>query len=126
MTWWPIHRRALQQLIALGVDRLLTSGLEATAIEGAEVIAELVDQAAGRIAIMAGGGVNERNVARLVQMTGVGEVHMSARRTEESPMRYRNPRVHMGAALYPPEYSRQVTSSDRIRAALDALTDTAP
>ncbi len=116
---------ALHCLLTLGVDRLLTSGLEATAYEGAEVIAELVDLAAGRIAIMAGGGVNERNVARIVRMTGVREVHMSARRAEAGPMRFTNARVHMGAALYPPEYSRQVTAPDRLRAALDALTDIA-
>ncbi len=117
------HHFALQRLISLGVDRLLTSGLEATAVEGAEIIAQLVTQAAGRISVMAGGGITERNIARVVQMTGVREVHMSARRTEEGPMIYRNPRVHMGVAVTQSEYVRQFTSSDRIRAGLHALTD---
>jgi copper homeostasis protein len=117
------HQSALENLIQLGVHRILTSGLEASAVEGADIIAQLVKQAAGRITIMAGGGVTERNVARIVQITGVREIHMSARRVAESAMVYRNQWVHLGSALYPPEFSHQVTSSDRIRAGRRAITE---
>ncbi|HET9708635.1 MAG TPA: copper homeostasis protein CutC [Gemmatimonadales bacterium] len=54
--------QALDDLIALGVDRLLTSGQAATALDGTGILARLVRRAAGRIAIAAGGGLSEENV----------------------------------------------------------------
>jgi copper homeostasis protein len=66
---------ALEQLIQLGVSRVLTSGGAPTALDGASAIAALVAQARGRIGILAGGGVREHNVRDLVAQTGVGEVH---------------------------------------------------
>ena len=66
---------ALDALVALGVDRVLTSGGSPSAAEGAEVIARLVRQAGDRLAVMAGGGIRRHNVADLVRRTGVREVH---------------------------------------------------
>jgi copper homeostasis protein len=74
---------SLEQLIALGVDRVLTSGGAATAPEGAEQIRGLVTQAKGRIAILPGGGITPHNVARLVRETGVREVHFSVSNKEK-------------------------------------------
>jgi copper homeostasis protein len=74
---------ALQQLIDLGVERVLTSGGAPTALEGAERINRLVIQAEGRIGILAGGGINGTNVAQVVRDTGVGEVHFSVRDVEK-------------------------------------------
>jgi len=71
--------KALETLIALGVTRVLTSGGAATAPEGAATIAKLVRLAAGRIGILAGGGVKADNVAALVRTTGVREVHLSTK-----------------------------------------------
>lgn len=76
---------ALEQLIDLGVSRVLTSGGAATALAGASVIAALVDQARERIAIMAGGGIREHNVREVIARTGVREVH--ARLVNEVRMR---------------------------------------
>ena len=70
---------ALEMLIELGVNRVLTSGGAKTAAEGVEEIRELVRQAKGRIQILPGGGVDQENVARIVQRTGVSEVHFSVR-----------------------------------------------
>ena len=70
---------ALERLIHVGVDRVLTSGGARTAPEGAERLGRLVRQAAQRIEILAGGGIDGDNVARLVRDTGVREVHFSAR-----------------------------------------------
>jgi copper homeostasis protein len=112
---------ALDSLIGLGLDRVLTSGLEPTALEGAETIAELIRQAAGRIIVMPGGGINERNITKIVRQTGAVEIHMSGRRAQESQMRYRNSRINLGGALHPPEYSQQVTAATRISASLAAL-----
>jgi copper homeostasis protein len=66
---------ALEQLIQLGLSRVLTSGGAPTALEGASAIAALVDQARGRIGIIAGGGVREHNARELIDRTGVREVH---------------------------------------------------
>ena len=70
--------QALEGLIGLGFQTLLTSGLEQKAEEGMPLIAQLVKQAAGRIDIMAGSGVNPRNVLRIIEETGVRAVHLSA------------------------------------------------
>jgi copper homeostasis protein len=70
---------ALERLIHLGVDRVLTSGGARTAPEGAAQIRRLVVQANGRIEILAGGGINPDNVARLVHDTDVREVHFSVK-----------------------------------------------
>jgi copper homeostasis protein len=66
---------ALEQLIDLGVSRVLTSGGAPTALEGSAKLRALVEQSAGRIAILAGGGVRESNVRELVSRSGVKEVH---------------------------------------------------
>ena len=72
----PDQFAALDQLVDLGVGRVLTSGGAASAIEGTERLAELVSHASGRIAVLAGGGVRPDNVEALVRTTGVREVHL--------------------------------------------------
>lgn len=69
---------ALETLITLGIDHLLTSGQKATAYEGHELIQALVKQAAGRLSVMAGAGVSEENIAEIVQVTNVQACHASA------------------------------------------------
>ena len=69
---------ALEDVIAAGCARVLTSGLHKTAVDGAAVLAELVALAAGRIVVMPGGGVRSSNIAQLVQETGAIEYHSSA------------------------------------------------
>lgn len=66
---------ALEMLIEAGVGRVLTSGGVGTALDGADSIARLVAQAAGRIVVMAGGGIREHNVREVIARTGVTEVH---------------------------------------------------
>jgi copper homeostasis protein len=102
-------QKGLEDLIALGVDRVLTSGQEASCLEGLELIAALQKQAAGRIIVMPGGGITPRNLQRIVKGTGVNEVHLSARSSVESGMTYRNSRVFMGGTLRPPEFGWKMT-----------------
>ena len=80
---FPDRSEALERLIELGVERVLTSGGAPTAPEGADEIRRLVVQAKGRIGILPGGGINPTNVARLVQQTGVREVHFSVKDAEK-------------------------------------------
>ncbi|HEY6497004.1 MAG TPA: copper homeostasis protein CutC [Trebonia sp.] len=70
---------AFDDVLALGADRLLTSGGAATALEGAELIGKLVRRSGGKIAVMAGSGVTEHTAGEVVRRTGVGELHFSAR-----------------------------------------------
>ena len=67
--------RAIEELIEIGVSRILTSGGKPTALEGADVIARLVDQARDRITIVAGGGIRENNVREVITRTRATEVH---------------------------------------------------
>jgi len=69
---------ALETLIKLGVDRVLTSGQEATALEGLPLIAELIERAGDRIVIMPGGGITARNVERIVTQARPRELHFAA------------------------------------------------
>lgn len=74
----PDADEALEQLIALGVDEVLTSGHAGTALDGAATLRRHVERSAGRIEILAGGGVRPHNVAALVAQTGVRAVHARA------------------------------------------------
>ncbi len=109
-------RAALETLIDLGVERVLTSGQERTALEGLDLIVELVRQAGDRIIVMPGGGLSERNLAKVLRVSGANEFHVSAGSTRESEMTFRNPRVAMGQQVGPPEYQVRVASANRIRA----------
>jgi copper homeostasis protein len=106
--------RALEDLIGLGVDRILTSGQEPSVLEGLDLIADLVQRAGDRVIIMPGGGT-ERNIQKVVARSGVREVHVTGTTSVESSMRFRNQRVFMGGELRPPEYTRLTTDPERIR-----------
>lgn len=106
--------QALEDIISLGCERILTSGGRSTAIEGSRVIAELVKKSRGRIAIMAGSGVNEHNVEDLVRFTDVREVHSSARTRLISKMLYQNDHIVMGEN-YGNEYAIDQTDIDRVK-----------
>ena len=112
---------ALQELINLGIDRLLTSGQEKSVLEGSELIAQLVQQAAGKIVIMPGGGITERNIARISRETGAPEFHLSARKKQPSKMQHRNERVSMGGELRLPEYELAIADVGKITSALNAV-----
>lgn len=110
--------RALEDIVEIGCERILTSGGKTTAMEGASTINHLVKKAAGRIAIMPGSGVSEHNVADLVHFTGVKEVHSSARIRVKSKMTYINDHIIMGNSLGD-EYSNDVTGVERVKAILE-------
>ncbi len=107
--------KAVDELAAIGVDRILTSGQEATAIEGIDTLADLIKHAGERITIMACGNLNERNIKKVIDAAGVSEVHFTAFGEVASEMQFRNDRVFMGGTLRPAEYSRSVTDADVVR-----------
>jgi copper homeostasis protein len=108
--------RALETLIELGVDRVLTSGQEPTVLEGLPLIVELMKHAGDRIVVMPGGGITARNVERIVAAARPREIHFAGLVPMESAMRFRRPRVFMGGELRPPEYDRLDSSAATIGA----------
>jgi len=82
--------KSLEQIIAIGCKRILSSGLTPTAIEGIPMLKTLVSQADGRIKIMPGSGVRSENIMQLAEETGAICFHSSARKTLESQMNYFN------------------------------------
>jgi copper homeostasis protein len=115
---------ALDTLLELGFDRLLTSGTYANPLDGIEVIAALVRQADNRITIMPGGGVTLENAAEIVRRSGVRDMHTSARETQPSSMRYWNERISFGGNAS--DRSQAVTTPARVGAFVDALNTVAP
>lgn len=87
---------ALEEVIAIGCDRILTSGQARSAMEGADLIAQLVQRAGDRIIIMPGAGVTDANLAELAAKTKAREFHSSSRTVVRSAMEYRNPKVSLG------------------------------
>ncbi len=106
---------ALETLIELGIDRILTSGQKPTAPEGAPLIRRLVETAAGRIAVMPGCGIREHNIRRVLDETRATEAHFSAGSVVPSRMEFRNPSCAMGGGDSS-EYEMKLTDVERVRA----------
>ncbi len=116
----PDPAQALETLIGLGVDRVLTSGQEASVLEGLPLIVELIKRAGDRIVVMPGGGITARNLARIVAAASPREIHFAALETAPSGMQFRRDHVFMGGELRPPEFDRPVTSAGAIRKVMAA------
>jgi len=106
---------ALEDLIALGIDRVLTTGQQNSLLEGIDLISELVKRAGNRIVVMPGGDIG-RYIRKVLNLTGAREVHIIGQTIIESRMRFRNERCFMGGELRPPEYAYKATDADVIRA----------
>jgi len=92
----PDPKKALETLIDLGVDRLLTSGQAPSAVEGLPLLRELVEQATGRISIMPGGGIRPANAKEFIGL-GVTEIHTGSRIQVASRMKVASD-VKMGSS----------------------------
>ena len=88
--WAANPFEALETIIQMGCERILTSGQRSTAEEGAALIDQLVREADDRIVIMPGSGVNSANIVLLAEKTGASEFHTSARLRLASAMEYVN------------------------------------
>ncbi len=113
---------SLEQIVALGCDRLLTSGQQPTAIEGISLLSKLVAKANERIIIMPGSGVNENNIATIAKETKAREFHFSAREPINSKMEYRNPNLKMGGTVVSiDEYVQNITDSEKVQRTINIL-----
>ncbi len=113
--------RALEDIIGLGVDRILTSGQKNTAWEGKELIKKLVEKAGSNLSIMPGAGINEINIGELVTFTGAKEFHSSAGSLVKGKMKYRNPEINMGGVPGIPEYDIYETEEKRVKKMVEIL-----
>lgn len=112
---------ALEQLIDLGVRRLMSSGQEATAYNGAALLRRLIERAAGRIEVLPAGGINCFTVADVLERTGCDQVHASLRSRRCDPSTAARPQVsYSGTGL--PEDGYHATSPEAV-AALRALLE---
>jgi copper homeostasis protein len=111
---------ALGALLALGVDRVLTSGGAPSALAGVRTIARLVERAGDRLVVLAGGGITEENAGEVVRETGVSEIHVRGTARVESAMRHRRTDVVFGKPYVPDEFGRLATSAERIRRVVTA------
>jgi copper homeostasis protein len=91
--WASNPFEALETIIQLGCERILTSGQRPTAEEGVELIDQLVREADDRIVIMPGSGIRSANIVSLAEKTGASEFHTSARLLQASAMSYVNTRM---------------------------------
>jgi len=106
---------ALEDCIEVGFHRILTAGHRATAPEGADLIAELIEKANGRIAIMPGSGVNENTVEELVRKSKATEIHFSATAFRESAMTYRNEKIAGMGSDEGAEFKYRTVDPERVR-----------
>ncbi len=108
----PDPFRALEELIDLGITRVLTSGQERSAPEGAHLIARLIERARGRIEVLPGGGINLHSIEYLIVQTGCSQVHLTAFSTRSDLSTQMRPSVTFGGALYPSETQYNVTDPE--------------
>ena len=108
--------QALEQVIALGCQRVLSSGGQRSAEAGADTLATLVAQADGRISVMAGAGVSAGNIAAIAARSGCHGLQASAKATQRSSMRFHNPAL---TGLSPDWAATDPANVAALRAALD-------
>lgn len=117
----PEPETALERIIELGFDRILTSGQAPTVWEGVHLIRKLVETAGDRIIIMPGGDLREDTLLRCREETGAKEFHMLVDKDLASSVSFHRD-VPMGGALRPPETVNHVTDSSRVRRGRESLS----
>ena len=109
---------ALEQLIEIGCQRILTSGQKPTAPEGVDLITQLVKAADERIMIMPGSGVRKENIKELADKTGAIEFHSSLRGRQRGKMEF----IHPAFASSEESYSQPAIDPAEVKALRNALT----
>ena len=105
---------ALETLISLGVDRILTSGQESTVPEGLDLLEELIKKAGDRIIIMPGCGINERNFRKIDTRLKAKEYHVHLPYDYPSRMEFHPGHIYMGGLLRQSEFMLESTSVSRV------------
>lgn len=107
----PDWRKTLEELIKLGVTRVLTSGQMPDSFYGAETLRQMIEFAQGAIEILPGGGIKHWNIDRVIEITGCTQVHVSRTKSYTDNSTTNNTAIHFGSALYPSETAYGITDS---------------
>jgi copper homeostasis protein len=111
----PDPFEALEQLVDLGITRVLTSGQKDSVPEGVELIRKLMDRAGERIEILPGGGIQSWDVKKMIERTGCAQVHLTAWKTVSDTSTQARAGITFGGALHPPEDRFQMTDAEMVR-----------
>ena len=106
---------AVEQLVEMGITRILTSGQKDTVPEGMDLIRALMERAGNRIEILPGGGIRPYQVKHVIARTGCRQVHLTAWKSAVDASTHGNRAVTFGGALYPPEDRYEVTDAELVR-----------
>ncbi|MCX6281926.1 MAG: copper homeostasis protein CutC [Bacteroidetes bacterium] len=112
--------KALDDLMLINIDRVLTSGQSDNALIGADLIHKLIRYAGSRITVMPGHGIKEHNLSEVIKSTGASEFHMYLTRPVPSKMKFMREEVRMGKPEFQ-EYVHEVVDQERIRRAKEIL-----
>lgn len=116
----PDPQAALEDVIATGARRVLTSGGAPKVTRALATVARMQEAARDRITIMAGGGITPTTIHAVADGTGVREFHASLRTALPSPVRYQKQGVDMGE-IHNREYMRYTVLEENVRALAQAL-----
>jgi len=117
----PDPFRALEELIDLGITRVLTSGQKNAAPQGADLIRRLIDYAGARIEVLPGAGIAVDNVREFVASTGCTQVHMTAFALRTDTSTLANPDIQFGSPKGPPESAYELADRHLVRRLKDKL-----
>ena len=108
---------ALEELIEIGCERILTSGQKPSVVDGVDLVAELNKKADDRIIIMPGSGVRKENIKMLAEKTGCAEFHSSLRSKTKSPMQF----VHPGFVNSEESYMNNSIDAEEVKGLREKL-----
>ncbi len=114
--------KALEDITNLGFNRILTSGLQPSALLGKSLIYELVAEAKNKIIIMPGAGINENNIAEIYNSTKAKEFHMSLRNFLDGKMVYRTNKINLSSSDDSSEFGTLITVAERVKRVKEILT----
>ena len=106
---------ALADVISCKATRLLTSGHKNLAIDDTALLSKLIQTAGNDLIIMPGSGINENNIAGILNETDAQEIHLTGRAVKSSMMRFRKDDIFMGGLAEIPEYDRKIADESRLR-----------
>ncbi len=112
----PDWRASMDQLVDLGIDRILTSGQCPSVRDGSKTVAEMIAYADDRLEILPGAGITLQNVHDVIRETGTKQIHIALNQVRQDPSTNQNQSIYFGGALYPPENQFEIADREKIHA----------
>lgn len=118
----PDPLATVDALVELGITRLLTSGQEASTIDGADLIRQLIDRVEGRLQILPGGGINANNVQAIVEQTGCKQIHVGASGVQSDALLASCKKIVFHATAYLDEGRHRTVDQEKVAQVLRAFS----